>query len=73
MTSDEVKYEKDISGREPPPLCVECVKLKDQPPLKQGRTTNFSEKGRQAKETKSKKRANAVAKRVGKQASNKKK
>ena len=34
LTSEEFKYNKDIGGREPLPLCVECVKLKVQPPLK---------------------------------------
>ena len=73
LTSEEVKYGKDSRGREPLPLCVECMKLKSKPPLKPGRATNFVEKGRQAKATKSKKRDNAVAKGLRKQASKKKK
>ena len=73
LTSEDVKYGKDSRGREPLPLCVECMKLKVEPPLKLGRATNLVEKGRQAKATKSKKRANAVANGLRKQASKKKK
>ena len=41
LTSEEVKYEKDVKGKQPLPLCQECVKMEIEPPIKQGRTTNF--------------------------------
>ena len=73
LTSEEVKYEKNMEGKEPLPLCGECVKMKIQPPLKPGRATNFVEKGRQTKAVKNKKRHKAVAKGVRKPARKKKK
>ena len=73
LTAEEVKYEKNLGGREPFPLCSECVKLKIQPPLKQGRAANFVEKGRQAKDAKIKKRTKAVNKGVVKAVKRKKK
>merc|ERR1712008_187521 len=60
-SSEEVKYEKDMKGKEPLPLCQECVKMKIDPPIKQGRTTNFAEKARQRRMTQGRKRDRAVA------------
>ncbi len=61
LSSEEVKYEKDVKGKEPLPLCEECVGLNIIPPIKQGRTKNFVEKARQQKKDRTAKRKKAVS------------
>ena len=63
---EEVKYAKYVKGKEPLPLCQECVELNIVPPIKQGRTTNFVERGRQRRETQTRKDDEAITRGLGK-------
>ena len=47
LSPEEVKKHQGLKGREPLPLCMPCIELKVAVPLKPGRATDFTEKGKQ--------------------------
>ena len=55
LSLEEVRYKKNMEGKETLPLCGECVKPNIQLPLKPGQATNLVEKERQTKAVKNKK------------------
>ena len=56
LSSGEVKYERDVQGKDTLPLYDRCVKLDIDVPVKKERQTNFVEKWQQGRETTKKKR-----------------